>query len=217
MKKVLKASARRRTRFHTERGQLMPLSAWARLPRSVARRLRGSDVQEPWMVPTAVRRLDELIRPTWRVLEFGSGSSTAWYAERAERVVSLEDDPVWLEEVRSRVGTIGPDRCDVRLVALSDFPAVAGEFAPDTFDLVIIDGNEGAGVTRTDCAAAARPLVKPGGYVVVDDSDIHEFQPMLELFRGWESERFVGVKQRPLMAVETTILRRPAFGEPVAA
>jgi hypothetical protein len=161
------------------------------------------------MVPAAVERLDELMRPTWWVLEFGSGTSTAWYAERAARVVSLEDDPVWLEEVRRRTSRLGPNRCDLRLVALSDFPAVTGEFTPATFDLVIIDGNEGEGVTRGDCAAAARPLVKPGGFVVVDDSDVREFLPMLELFSGWESERFVGVKHRPLMAVETTILRRP--------
>ena len=207
--KALKASDRRRTRFHTERGQLMPLAAWAGLPRSVGGRLRKHELQEPWMVPAAVKRLDKLIRPSWSVLEFGSGASTAWYAARAARVVSLEDDPVWLEEVRGRLGSLGAERCDLRLVALRDFPAVAAEFVPETFDLVIIDGNEGAGTSRGDCAAAARPLVKPGGFVVVDDSDIREFQPMLASFDGWDSERFVGVKQRPLMAVETTILRRP--------
>jgi hypothetical protein len=50
--------------------------------------------------------------------------------------------------------------------------------------------------------------------MVVDDSDVREFQPMLELFRGWGLERFVGVKHRPLMAVETSILRRPEADQP---
>jgi hypothetical protein len=212
LKKALKASDRRLTRFHTERGELMPLSAWAQLPRSVAGRLRRAEQHEPWMVPAAVERLDELIRPTWQVLEFGSGASTVWYAERAAHVVSLEDDRAWLEAVRERLGACAPERCDLRLVELPDFPSVAAEFAPDTFDLVIIDSNEAAGMTRSDCAAAARPLVKPGGLVVIDDSDIREFQPMLKLFDGWYAERFVGVKSRPLMAVETTILRRPPAG-----
>lgn len=210
LKKALKASDRRRTRFHTERGQFMPASAWVRLPRSVADRVRGREQREPWMVPAAVDRLEELIQPTWRILEFGSGASTPWYAERAAHLVSLENDPVWLEKVRGRLGPVARNRCDLRLVPLNEFPEVAAELAPGSFDLVIIDGNEGAGVTRGDCAAAALPLIRPEGYVVVDDSDIREFQPMLNLFSDWQSERFVGVKQRPLMAVETTILRRPA-------
>jgi protein-L-isoaspartate O-methyltransferase len=139
LKKALKASDRRRTRFHTERGQLMPLSAWARLPRSVRARLRGAQQNEPWMVPAAVERLDDLIQPTWWVLEFGSGASTAWYAERAECVVSLEDDPEWYENVRKRLGTLASDKCDVRYVPLRDFPVVASQFSPSTFDLVVVD------------------------------------------------------------------------------
>lgn len=210
LQKIVKAMPRRRTRFHTERGELMPLSAWVRFPRSVLGRVRGLEQAAPWIVPAAVERLDGLIRPTWSVLEFGSGASTAWYAARAARVVSLEDDPVWLEEVRARTSSFGPERCELRLAALRDFPAVAAQFAPDSFDLVIVDGNDGDGVTRNDCAAAAKALIKPGGYVVVDDSDVREYQPMLdEVFRGWQSERFIGIKQVPLMAVETTILRRP--------
>lgn len=209
VQKVWKASDRRRTRFHTERGQLMPASAWARLPRSVWARLSGADPVEPWMVPAAVERLDELIQPTWSVLEFGSGASTAWYAARAARVVSLEDDASWYEGVRTLVRVLASRNCDLRLVAVSDFPTIASEFPPGAFDLVVVDCNEAPGVSRADCAAAARPLIKSGGRVVVDDSDVPEFQPMLELFGGWEMERYVGVKHRPLMAVETSILRRP--------
>lgn len=209
LKKVVKASARRRTRFHTERGRLMPLSAWLRLPRSVRTRLSATEPDGPWMVPAAVERLDELIRPTWDVLEFGSGASTLWFAERATSVVSFEDDARWHELVRARIEQAGLDGCDLRHVSLHDFPRCAARFAPGSFDLVVVDGNEQPGATRADCAAVARPLVRPGGVLVVDDSDIREYQPMFELFADWTWERFVGVKHRPLMAVETSLFHRP--------
>lgn len=209
LQKAVKASDRRRTRFHTERGELMPASAWTRLPRSVHARLRKADSEEPWMVPAAVERLDELIQPSWSVLEFGSGASTAWYAARAGRVVSFEDDPRWHEAVRARIDEAGLVNCDLRQIALDAFVATASAMAPASFDLVVVDGNEQPGATRPECAASARPLVKPGGYMVVDDSDIREYQPMCELFDGWTLERFIGVKHRPLMAVETSIYRRP--------
>lgn len=207
--KAVKASDRRRTRFHTERGQLMPASAWVRLPNSVRARLGTAEPEGPWMVPAAVERLDELMQPTWSVLEFGSGASTQWYAARAARVVSFEDDPRWHDSVRARLDAAGLDHCELRQIPLQEFPATASQFPPSSFDLVVVDGNEQPGATRTDCAAAARPLIRPGGYLVVDDSDIREYQPLLDMYRGWHLERYVGVKHRPLMAVETSILRRP--------
>lgn len=207
--KVVKASDRRRTRFHTERGQLMPPSAWARLPLSLRVRLGNAEPAGPWMVPAAVERLDELMQPTWSVLEFGSGTSTEWYAARAARVVSFEDDPGWHQIVRARLQASALDQCELRQMSLRDFPAAASEFPPASFDLVVVDSNEQPGATRTDCAVAARPLIRPGGFLVIDDSDIREYQPLLEIFGGWDLQRFVGVKHRPLMAVETSILRRP--------
>ena len=209
LQKALKASDRRRTRFHTERGELMPLTAWWRLMRSVRTRLANAEPAEPWLVPAAVERLAELIRPHWSVLEFGSGASTAWYGARAGRVVAFEDDAGWHELVRARIEKAALDTCEIRYIPLRDFTAVASEFPACSFDLVVVDSNEQPGATRTDCAAVARGLIKPGGFLVVDDSDIREYQPLFEMFRGWELERFVGVKHRPLMAVETAILRRP--------
>lgn len=192
----------------------MPLGAWRRLPRSVRERLRGGESDEPWIVPAAVERLDELIEPTWSILEFGSGASTAWFASRAARVVSFEDDLAWHDIVRARTAGLGSARCDLRHLPLGDFPAAAAQLPAGTFDLVVIDGNEQPGATRADCAAAARHLIKPGGLVVVDDSDVRELQPIIAMFEGWTLERFVGVKPRPLMAVETSILHRPATDPP---
>ena len=192
------------------------MSGWARLPASVRARVLRSDPKRPWMVPAAVERLNVLMNPSWRVLEFGSGASTAWYAARSAHVVSLEDDTAWYEHVQSLLTPDLAARCDLRCIPLKDFRLVAADLDPASFDLVVVDGNHEPGATRADCAAAARPLVKPGGYVVVDDSDSNEFAPMLNLFPGWSREKYIGVKHRPLMAVETSILRRPTADSALA-
>ena len=210
LRKALKASDRRRTRFHTERGEIMPPAAWVRLPQSLSTRLRHTQPDAPWMVPAAVELLDQLIEPNWRVLEFGSGASTAWYAARAARVVSFEDDPRWHEVISARIKEAAPSQCELRHVPLHEFVAAAAMFPASSFDLVVVDGNEQPGATRVDCAAVARSLIRPGGFLVLDDSDIREYQPAFEMLQGWPRQRFVGMKHRPLMAVETTIFRRPA-------
>jgi hypothetical protein len=42
------------------------------------------------------------VQNDYRVLEFGAGNSTCWWADRASKVVSVEHDPNWAEAVRNR-------------------------------------------------------------------------------------------------------------------
>src|SRR6266849_10957083 len=77
--KVIRANDHRITRFHSERGQLMPLGGWVRIPAAVWARISGTTRDEPWMVPAAVSYLSKIIKPSWEVFEFGSGLSTLWY------------------------------------------------------------------------------------------------------------------------------------------
>jgi hypothetical protein len=50
--------------------------------------------------------------------------------------------------------------------------------------------------------------VRPGGYIVLDDSDGAPYRGADQLLKGWAVKRFVGLKHFPLMAIETSIYRR---------
>jgi hypothetical protein len=54
----------------------------------------------PWITYSAARYLSRIVQADYRVLEFGAGNSTRWWAERVSEVVSVEHDPNWAEAVR---------------------------------------------------------------------------------------------------------------------
>ena len=84
------------------------------------------------------------------------------------------------------------------------------ESLPDaSFDLVVIDFLEAPGAQRPDAVRAAMPKVRPGGYLLLDDSDRPAYAGVFELLSGWRLKRFVGVKDGWPQAVETAIFRRP--------
>lgn len=113
----------------------------------------------PWLHPTAVEYLGELLRPNWRVLEHGAGGSTLWFADRAAKVVSIEHTLQWREEVRR----VAP----ANVTLLESLPE-AGQI----YNLFLIDGER---EMRGRCINAAPLLVKPGGWVVLDNANRPEY------------------------------------------
>jgi hypothetical protein len=179
-RKLLQASPGRPTRFHTLKGDLMPADAWLRLPLTLMERLIPP--QRPWLVPSSIRQLERLIEPHWRVLELGAGASTAWFEQRCAYLLSLETQKDWYERLKPRTA------CDLRLVEepeLESFLRALNE----VFDLVIVDflGD------RTRVLAAAAGLVRPGGYLLLDNSDANYTAGADDFLEGWAVQRFLGV------------------------
>ena len=50
--------------------------------------------------------------------------------------------------------------------------------------------------------------VRPGGFLLLDDSDRPGYAEAFELLDGWRERRFTGVKDEWPEACETTIFRR---------
>jgi len=197
-----------RARFRTARGGRPPARAWMSLPALLAHRRRSPARRVPWIAPEAVRRLDRLAEPGWRVLEFGAGDSTHWFAARAASVVSVETDRAWHARVAQDLASSRLDNCELLLRARGDVAAVARDFPDDHFDLIVVDCAESAPGERIDCVRAAAGEVRPGGYLLLDDSDRPAYRGADEVLAGWAVARFVGMKPRPLAAVETSLYRR---------
>lgn len=54
----------------------------------------------PWFTYPATRFFERIIRPEYRVLEYGSGNSSRWWSRRVKEVVSVEHDPEWADALR---------------------------------------------------------------------------------------------------------------------
>ena len=126
----------------------------------------------PWVTPAAVKLLELWLQPTDDVFEWGSGRSTLWMAPRVRSVTSVETNQEWFEKVRSTAQRRGLRNVDLNLLSpgpnseQSDAYVSLLAEAGRSFDLIYIDGS-----CRELCALAAPKRLKPGGLLLIDNSN----------------------------------------------
>lgn len=118
----------------------------------------------PWLTFPAISFLATLDLTGARVLEYGSGASTEYWAARVEEVCSVEGDADWAQRVSAR----GLRNAHLTVPAGAHDYAAAGRSFGGDFDVVVVDGIE-----RIDCAHEALRLAKHDGIIVLDNSDVH--------------------------------------------
>jgi protein-L-isoaspartate O-methyltransferase len=169
IRKIVAGGPGRPTRFHSERGDLVPAGELTHLPRAVwawsRRHVTGRRPDEPWWPIPVIGVIDRLLTPQSRVLEFGSGTSSVWLARRAKSVISVEDDPAWHRRVQAWLSGLGAENATVHLAEGAAYHDLAWA-ASQQFDLVIVDGSY-----RWRCIAAALPRLAKGGALYFDNSD----------------------------------------------
>jgi predicted O-methyltransferase YrrM len=189
----------------------------------------------PWMCFPAIERLDRLMTTESRVFEYGSGGSTIYFANLAREVVSIEHEASWhrrvLAEIERRgltnvryelVEPVADAGCEHARVAdpaayVSDDDDFAGKafksyvqtidaFPNEYFDLVVVDGR-----ARPSCILHARDKVRPGGVLLLDQSErryyLSETAALLDPAR-WSSARFMAPLPYSLHFTEATFFTK---------
>lgn len=143
------------------------------------------DAGHPWWNQQAIDYLASQLPAGGTVFEWGAGGSTVWLAARGLAVITVESDSMWAAAVRERCPDVGvwyePDQ-DRYYQVILDLP-------PDSLDVVIIDG-----LLRDECAQVAAGQVKPGGLVVLDDTNVDYYAAAGAAFAGWDAVTFTGPK-----------------------
>ena len=175
------------------------------------------DDEIPWICFSAIDFLRAALRPDMAVFEYGTGGSTLFWARRVREVYGVEHDRVWCERVRGAAAQRGYTNVEVNLcepsIAMgpigtpadldgfaSDDQAFRGlsfemyvrsieSFSDHSFDIVLIDGR-----ARPACFAHAHPKVRPGGYLILDNSERPYYQGIHDTLHhlGWPSFDFNG-------------------------
>jgi hypothetical protein len=116
----------------------------------------------PWFTYPAIEYIKQLDLSDKRVLEYGSGFSTMFWAKRARSVVSIEDNNGWYEQLKPQL----PVNVDYLYVKDQAEYVGAVEKLESQFDIIVNDG-----IYRLSCAKASRPKLADGGFVILDNSD----------------------------------------------
>ncbi len=172
LKQFVSGSETRRTRLHDELNNRVPLSRLVRngpqaMGSGILRLIAGYRANRPWISYDAQKLLSHFLTPHRRVLEFGSGMSTVWYAHHAGEVVSIEDNEAWFHQVEQIIHDHQAENIRYRFARTADQYSVPtkDETGPG-FDLIMIDGS-----FRDSCVERSCHLLKPGGIIYLDNSD----------------------------------------------
>jgi predicted O-methyltransferase YrrM len=176
----------------------------------------------PWITFRAIDWLDRYLTPEMSVFEYGAGGSTLYFAKRVRSVVSVEHDEgffKWVQEILARRAL---DNCQLMLHTPQPCTDSSQPFAsyqdkyrgqcfesyvraidgyPDrSFDLVLVDGR-----ARLACVKQAIAKLKPGGALMLDNTDRPAYAPAGRLLNGARHSEFPGLTPWNLEVSQTSV------------
>jgi precorrin-6B methylase 2 len=167
--KIIAGDIYRKTRFHDEKGNLIPINQLFYLPLNIILFLRAKIFKKypklPWFPFNVLSHLRKIISKDWIMLEFGSGMSTLWFANKVKFIYSIEHDEYWYSIVSNNIQDCKVSNVKYELRSLEGYSNL-DQITNRSIDFVVIDG-----WARSKCILASLSKLKPGGYIYLDNSD----------------------------------------------
>lgn len=117
----------------------------------------------PWYTYPAIEYLSQFDYSNKKIFEFGCGNSSKFWAARAQKVVSIEDNLKWFAKWQQEMTALNQqvlwrDEGEIYENAILEFE--------EKFDVIIVDGKR-----REKCCETALLRLSKGGMIILDDSD----------------------------------------------
>lgn len=128
---------------------------------------------DPWLTRDAIKLLKSMLQESDRGVEFGSGRSTIWFAERVRQLTSVEHDDKWYATVSSKLKErelsnvayiFEPQDQPAALGYMSAYAQTALTFPDASIDFALVDG-----IYRNYTAKLILPKIKSGGLLIIDN------------------------------------------------
>lgn len=160
----------------------------------------------PWTSPASIAVFNQLLQKDMVGFEWGSGSSTLFFAKRIQKLISIEHHQGWFQKVKSDIKENSINNVDYFFVdvkypdqhldkdgyqaalnqkqteAYRKYFSFIDQYPDEHFDFVIVDGR-----ARVECGKHAIPKLKSGGFLVLDNSERPRYKPLIEKLKSWES------------------------------
>ncbi len=117
----------------------------------------------PWYTYPAIEYLSQFDYSNKKVFEFGCGYSSLFWANQAQKVISVEDNATWFDKWSKEFILPNLDIL-LREEGLGYEEAIFE--SKEKFDIIVIDGKR-----RSQCAKVAIEALADDGMIILDDSD----------------------------------------------
>ena len=117
----------------------------------------------PWYTYPAIEYLSQFDYSDKEIFEFGCGYSSLFWARRAKKVISIEDNLKWFDKWKSEFKELN---LDIRWRDEGEIYENAIFEDKNKYDVIVVDGKR-----RWQCAEVAVKSLTDGGMIILDDSD----------------------------------------------
>lgn len=170
---------------------------------------RKLNTPSPWLSPAATLYFKKHLTKNMIGLEYGSGFSTLFYANRVKQMEVIEHHKGWYDKIAKTLAEKGVnDKVNYYLIEQNesekaqlpefinraDFPANFSwrktyfnyfehvkTYKDEYFDFIIVDGR-----ARVECSFNAFAKLKSGGLFILDNSERKRYEPVFESLKNWE-------------------------------
>jgi len=142
----------------------------------------------PWVTYSFIDFIKTRLNKDLKIFEYGSGSSTLFYAKRVLKVVSVEHDETWYNKiVKSKPANA--EMIFSKLERGGEYSKKAAALG-EKFDIVIVDGRD-----RVNCCINSVKALTPSGVIVLDDSERKDYEKAVVFLKdaGFKELSFTGI------------------------
>ena len=159
----------------------------------------------PWMTYPFIEFIKNNLQPDQQIFEFGSGSSTLFFAKKVRKVVTLESNKIWFEITKEKLAQA--EIKNVELILMEDAlqNSAYENFAKnyeEKFDFIIVDS-----LKRFECSKNSVEALKAYGSLILDDSERKNYAKIFDFFaeRDFQKQDFFGITPGQIREKNTTV------------
>jgi len=137
----------------------------------------GGGKHEPWWPRDVINYINAILQPTFDCFEWGSGRSSKWLADRVKSLITIDNNQEWTDSI--------PDMPNIEKHCLNLKSGYAEAIVTHSkkdrkYDFIFVDGRN-----RVACIKAAKPFLKEGGFLMLDNSDRKRYNGAWEELKLW--------------------------------
>lgn len=170
----------------------------------------------PWVVYEAKVWLDNFLKEDMIVFEWGSGGSTLYFCKQVKKIISVEHNKEWFNQVSIALDEEKIKNCDYYLIkpkrniilkyfsycsilynsktfleykdfSFKNYVKKIDEYEDGSLDFVFIDGR-----ARIACIAHAIKKIKKGGFLMLDNSERKDYSSAIVKLKKFKRIDFFG-------------------------
>jgi len=170
------------------------------------------NTQQPWLPVEAIEFLENRLNKDHIGFEFGSGSSSFWFARLTGKLHSIESDSIWNKMMIDLAATNNVVNVSLKCIPCDMLPIwdidteTTGDYdlyskeihaIEGGFDYILVDG-----VARSLCILNSIEKLNAGGYLIIDNAERPAYWNAIEKIpQNWERFEFKN-------SVDTTLIFR---------